>query len=176
MVPPPAASSLLGLYANNSAGHQDPVAFPSALFSLSSFCKKRQEFSPFCIGAFCNGAKHFSFIIIMPVRGTPNNVKTGRKPLGCVHVAALSPFPTLAVSGQGCCPHQLPSGCNVQPLPGGASGTWKSPRPELGLQSPAAGVPGGTQLLSTTPPQQAVGRCPILTSNVGGTRCVVAWR
>lgn len=88
-----------GLYANNLAGYEESVAFPSAIFSFLSFFpkKKMQKFIPLCISAWCNGAKHFSFIIIMPVKGTPNNVNAGEKPLGFFCMAALSSFSTQGV-------------------------------------------------------------------------------
>lgn len=71
-----------------------PIAFPSAISSLFHFIstittkkgkrrkKQKQKFIPVCISALCNDAKHFSFIIIIPVKGTLNNVNARGKPLG----------------------------------------------------------------------------------------------
>lgn len=89
-----------GLYANNLAGYRSQL-LSHLLFSLflPFFPKKKkmQKFIPLCISAWCNGAKHFSFIIIMPVKGTPNNVNAGEKPLGFICMAALSSFSTQGV-------------------------------------------------------------------------------
>lgn len=61
--------------------------------------EKKQKFFPLCISAWCNGAEHLPFIIIMPVKGTLNNVNAGGKPLGVICMAALSWFSTLGVNG-----------------------------------------------------------------------------
>ena len=59
--------------------------------------KKEHKIFPLCISAWCNGAKHFSFIIIIPVKGTLNNVNSGGKPLGFICMADLNSLSTLGI-------------------------------------------------------------------------------
>lgn len=91
--------------------------------------KKKQKFIPLCISALCNGAKHFSFIIIILVKGTLNNVNAVGKPLGFICMAALSSFSTPGAKQESICRAtsltHWPGRHSIEPLPVGVSEEWK---------------------------------------------------